>query len=311
MATLRSPKSGNVISDHGSGSTQSTPDLRTLEENAANITQRKRTYFDHQYDVKSELAGFKREIMSFFQEFSKSQKENFTQIHQNITEIKDEIKGVKTVSDSLVLEQNNIKQDLDNVKSLNTSLQNKISSIEKELISLKTESTSPAVLQKSLPLINENTILELCERQRREKNIIIVGIQEINENNKNARIDYDKNITIKMITEIWPDCPIPVNIRRLGKYVPNKNRPLKVCFESQETPKYLLRNRNNVADKNILIFADQTITQQKYYKQIREELQRRQQNGETNITIKYKNSVPQIVQINTKNTSELYRTPTS
>lgn len=70
MMTMRSPKSGRQMSDSGGGST---PDLRTLEEN---VTQRKRKYFQCEYDIKTDLTGFKHEIMCFFQDFSKPQNDN-------------------------------------------------------------------------------------------------------------------------------------------------------------------------------------------------------------------------------------------
>lgn len=296
MSVQRSPISGRSISGSGSGST---PDLRILED-TPKITHRKRKQPDSDCDHATQLADFRTEIMSFFKEFAKSQQENCLQLQREITEIKNEIKSTKQISESLVTEQNSLKQEICLLKSINNTYQQKITQLEVDVSKLK-QCDSSAQPQNPLTLGHQDTILELQDRYRREKNIVIVGISELNDSNKEIRFDHDKNKVMDVIKSIYPECPNPCYIIRLGKYIPNKNRALKVCFESPDTTKYILRNKSKHSLSQVNIYSDQTPLQQQYLKQLSSELQRRQQNGEADLIIKYIGGIPKIIKPSPKN----------
>ncbi|CAH2098510.1 unnamed protein product [Euphydryas editha] len=147
-----------------------------------------------------------------------------------------------------------------------------------------TTSSNPKPL--SEPLMHENLILELKDRVEREKNLIIVGIAEKNDKKLNARRTYDDSEVIKLLTIVSKDVPKPIKCMRLGKYVPNKNRPIKVYFSNSETPKQLLRHKRNLP-QNIQMYNDQTPKQKQYIQSLKNELQTRQESDEQDLIIKY------------------------
>lgn len=99
---------------------------------------------------------------------------------------------------------------------------------------------------------------------------------------------------MKVITSLYENCPKPIKSIRLGKYIPTKNRPIKVCFDDTHTPRFLLRNKIKLHE-NIQIYADQTPTQKQYWQSMKEELQTRTNNGEKDLIMKYIRGVPRIV----------------
>ena len=86
-------------------------------------------------------------------------------------------------------------------------------------------------------------------------------------------------------------------LSRIGARLPDKNRPLKVTFGSQHAAtEFLVKNRS----KNPPLFSassDKTPRERDRLKELRAELKRRTENGEENLTIKYRNSVPLILAI--------------
>lgn len=64
----------------------------------------------------------------------------------------------------------------------------------------------------------------------------------------------------------------------------------------------ILRKKNYITDyPGIKIYSDQTPAQRNYLANLRLTLDRRTQDGETGLTIKYKNNKPVIVSTNSKN----------
>ncbi|CAH2089374.1 unnamed protein product [Euphydryas editha] len=92
---------------------------------------------------------------------------------------------------------------------------------------------------------------------------------------------------MKIIKTTYPECPDPIYVHRLGKYTIRKNRPIRVSFSSPEITKLILRNKTTQKDSQIKIYSDKTIHQQQQMKELKQELERRIQNGENNLVIKY------------------------
>lgn len=57
----------------------------------------------------------------------------------------------------------------------------------------------------------------------------------------------------------------------------------------------------NHKGNDVRIYSDQTPYQQKYLENLRRKLQERQENGEKDLFIKYKNGTPTIIKIHPKN----------
>lgn len=303
MSVQRSPKSGS-----GSGSQ---PDLRDLKKDESFINIRKRKQPDQENDFAKQLVDFRKEMMSFFKDFATSQKEvcdqirkdigqNTDQIRQDIAEIKDEIKTLKSATSGLSLECKKINCDLVSIKSDNAITQEKIKLLETNINKLKVN--PPNDFPNSNPLFDaqHDIILEIQERTKREKNIILVGITEIKDKNVKIRREHDQQEVLKMLKQCYDECPSPIYIKRIGKYNPDSHRRLKVTFESATIVKRILRNKAKLI-AGIKIYSDQTPKQQSFLKDLKQELQQRKENGESDLIIKYESGVPKIKKIIPKN----------
>lgn len=305
MSVLHSPKSGNLISGSGSASE---PDLTSPTRNDMFVNQRKRKQPDSDYNVKDELNSFRNEIMSFFREFGNTQKADITDLKQDLIEIKSEIQTLKTATQVLSEKYENIHMELSSIKSENTELKEKVQILESKLQSFNAINTNTNTdvtpVNSPLPAIaaQQDLILEMQERNRRLNNVILVGIPEINEANSTLRKQNDQNLVMKSIKTIYDNCPMPIFTVRIGKYQYGKNRPIKVCFESSNTVKHIFKNKSKLG-KDFRIYADQTTSQQNYLKYLKDELLRREKEGESDLTIKYINGNPKIVQKYTKNST--------
>lgn len=171
-----------------------------------------------------------------------------------------------------------------------TTTENKIQSLESEITAMKNNTKASG----STSVFDENIMHELQDRASREKNIIIVGLPECKMANADKSHSYDLDKVNSVINNLIPNCPKPNKIFRLGKYNPDKDRNLKVCFDSSYTTKTLFRNRDKL-QSGIKIFSDLTPAQQKHKKELKTELEQRMANGEKDITIKYVRGIPKIV----------------
>lgn len=279
-----------------SGSTINTPNYYDDDEQRnVNIMKRKERTEETEY--KKDFDNFRTEMMSFLENFGKTQNKNLKYIKEEISEIKNEIKTIKSTTTTFTQRFNEINIDIQDIKNDNTTTQNKIKHLQNEINEIKHQQTATSSTSKS-PVSyqhNHNLILELKDRCEREKNIIIVGIPEINERNTHSRQNYDNAEAMKIITSLYENCLKPIKTIRLGKYIPNKSRPLKVCFDNIDVPKYLLRNKKKLQD-NIQIYADQTPSQKQYLQTLKEELNKRIENGESDLVIKYIKGLPTITQ---------------
>lgn len=295
MSLLRSPTSND-------SKFSSQPDLSRMEEEF--ITSRKRKQPDHDCDCKNEIKALRSDLSrmnALLEKFVISQEQTMNAMRDNISEINGEIKDIKASTSAITMDQNNIKGCITELSDKISIHEHKLTSLESDLKTLQASSTTPSEtlhLQSS-----EQAIYELRERLNREKNIILTGLPEHRTSDSLESRKKDEMEIMAILTAIFRDCPKPTKIFRLGKYAPDKNRRIKVCFQESQTAKFLLRNKSKLPEK-IKMFSDQTPSQQKYFNEIKNELARRQDNGEIHLSIKYVKGVPTIVQNKPKN-SEL------
>ncbi|CAF4833004.1 unnamed protein product [Pieris macdunnoughi] len=136
----------------------------------------------------------------------------------------------------------------------------------------KCPQTSSKLIQ---PMFSEELIQEVNERNKRKKNIIMAGLPEQNTNNLRENMLKDETDIFNIFRALTEDVPKPIKIIRLGKYNPTKIRRVKVFYNSSDTVKFLLQNKSKLPS-TIQIFSDQTPAQQKFLKNLKEELLRRQ-----------------------------------
>jgi hypothetical protein len=142
----------------------------------------------------------------------------------------------------------------------------------------------------------ELNINEAVDRATRKSNIIISNVKE-----EGADLDTVTNI-LKVIDPAISVCE--ENIHRLGKQGSNPSRLLKVRLSNPDVANKVLRSRFLLKQsdyKNVKINNDMTRQQIVYLKNVRKNLEERTQSGEENLTIKYINGLPQIVDKSAKN----------
>lgn len=197
---------------------------------------------------------------------------------------------------------NNTEDKLANFSKLLTDLQVNIAAqfaaLEKRLSEISRATDLP-------PSTFEEIVAEATERMQRTNNIIMYNVPEAPENTDAA--EHDSRIVQDIIQSTSParaNQPKPINIRRVGRNVNNKPRALKVSFSSGSEALDILKTKKHLRSStlnNISLNNDQTPRQVVYLKQLRLELKGRMDSGENNITIKYKNGIPTILAVPTKN----------
>lgn len=301
MSMQRTPPHATLISGSESGS-GSVPNLSTYcnEDFYSNVNSRKRKERTEENDYKKDFTQFRMEMMQFLEEFGKTQNNNLNLIREEISEIKNEIRTIKSTAENFTSRFEHLNTEIENIKAKTTTTEDKIKHIENEITQIKGNQHNSSSTSKFPDPCPENLILELKDRCDREKNIIIVGISELNDKNSKSRRDYDYEKVLNLITQLHDNCPKPIKTIRLGKYIPSKSRPIKVCFDNTHTPKCLLRSKTKTTE-NIYIYSDQTPRQKKYLQILKEELNKRTEDGEKNLTIRYIKGVPTITVLNQKN----------
>lgn len=289
MSLLRSPNEGR-------GGSQ--PDLsKCSDDDYANAKPqkniRKRKVPMPEFDMKQEFESFRNEMKSFLSSFAEIQKEGTYKLQRDMTEIKEQLYTIKVSMDVVIEDQHKMKVELEQLKTLCNTNEHSIKKLQTDVNMSKTSRSSSSQAQ-AASFTYEEVLSECQERTQRQKNIIILGIPEPSTQDKNERFEYDRNEVLKVINNIYKNCPDPIKIFRIGKNTPGRNRLIKVCLESEQEALKLLRNRGNLQN-NIKIYSDQTPNQQNHLKLLREELTQRLQSGEANLAIKYIRGTPKII----------------
>lgn len=302
MSEQYSPKSGILISGSECGG-GSQPELYSPSDfSYVNQNLRKRKQPDFESTMKTEFGSFKEEIMSFLKNFAQTQKEDTAQLRQDLKQIGEDIQNLKLSNQILSQNFESLSTEISKMKAENCETKESLNNMQKDIDLLKNNTpTNPDSQFQNTPFAtHEDLILEFQDRYERLRNIVLVGIPETFEQNSTARRQYDSNESVKILKNIYENCPVPTKTLRLGKYSKDKSRPLKVCFESTEDVKYLLRNKAKL-NKDYRLYADQTPSQKKFLDTVKQELERREQNGEKNLTIKYIKGIPKIINKSSKN----------
>ncbi|CAB3246280.1 unnamed protein product [Arctia plantaginis] len=288
MSVLRSPTgSGTDVSFGGSQ-----PNLSVVDSGAPpQITFRKRKLFDDNDPIRAELSEIRKqmsEMMAILTSVKNNQTDNTNKLYEEVTSIKNHINAINNTMEKIAVENNYLKTKLIGLETITENSQKKINLLEADVNKLKTSPPIASAAQGLQPHITyEEMVNELQERKLRSKNIIIHGIVESTIKLAAERQEYDKKETSKITKQIFADCPQSEKTFRLGKYKPGHTRAVKVCFNSSDIPKIILRNKNNHDLANIKIYADQTLIQRKYLQTLIDELHKRNSNGEINLRIKY------------------------
>lgn len=213
--------------------------------------------------------------------------------------------------DSLAVGVEDIRKEISEIKDGLHKLEPRVASNESEIVSLKVEVANLTDFKKKIEQTGsasgDEILEEFNERIIRQRNVIIHGLEECRLSNQKDAKSMDEAKISQILVKLKVEGELSkFRCFRLGKPLPRKNRPLKVIFQSESDATRLLRAfalfiKDNGDDelKNVSISNDRTPKERDHLQKLRAELEDRKKNGEANITIKYTNGIPKIVQ--TKN----------
>lgn len=235
--------------------------------------------------VKSEMADLK-----ISHELTRSS------IASDVAIVSAQIQDIKSTMTKITSEHGQMKSQISEIETKVSNSEDKIKMLETDYNEWK---LSPQSTKTNELCVNEQIIRELQDRKKRQNNIIIVGIPEQSSTITQERIHQDEADFLNITSKLSENIPNPNKVYRIGKYNAGKTRRIKVCYDKPEPVMQLLRNKEKLPD-GIKIFSDQTPAQQKYFLAIRDELTRRIESGERDLTIKYINGVPTIIKQESK-----------
>lgn len=192
-------------------------------------------------------------------------------------------RSIKVFCAKCIIDQDSIST----LKSLILGLQAELLEIKEKLNSQKS----------SMPNNDLETIIEeVNERRRREQNVVISGVPEMDDKSSKTMVS---NIVAKVAPEVNMDNAF---ITRIGKHaaITTAARPrlVKIKFHKPEDARLLLKNAKKVRMfdefKGIYINNDRTPLQMQHFKCLKSELEERKANGEPDLRIIYSNGVPRI-----------------
>lgn len=131
---------------------------------------------------------------------------------------------------------------------------------------------------------------EIQDRSRRSRNVILHGFAELNDNTL-SEFDNNNNFLRDSL-----HLPTAVYVSRIGKKSESKTRPLKLCFSSSDEVRSFFKNRKLFSDNSLKITNDLTLYEREFLSNLRNKLSERIASGERNLTIKYMDGIPKIVQ---------------
>lgn len=147
-------------------------------------------------------------------------------------------------------------------------------------------------LEKINPSVNE-VLRESKDRKRREDSIIGFNIPESKKDTGIDRQLEDKDRFKQLVSE---DCEInfdKIKVNRIGKMVGDKARPLKIVLQSKEQARQVLK----VKPKDGTVWFKPDLTRMHLrdkLREVRKELNSRQEAGESNLVIKYNFGEPYV-----------------
>lgn len=185
---------------------------------------------------------------------------------------------------------NSISGDINELKSI-------ILSLKEELLAKERSHTDETVF--------EELLSEMWDRNNRSQNLIIYNVNEIESNLTNERNKHDITTSQSILKYVSPDINVEnLEVQRLGRFNADseRRRPLKVRLNSTQDVHHIIKKTNTLLNspvfKNIHISLDRTKRQIDYYKKVKAELDKRKNEGETNLKIKYKKGIPTIDALN-------------
>ena len=176
------------------------------------------------------------------------------------------------------------------VKSIST----KIGTIPREQKSLNHPAGAPS--QQIAGIIDS-----VLDKEKRKKNIVVHNLPESNADTHADRMAEDKEKFSQLVKDEFHLRVSVSNSSRVGRALPGKHRLLIVTLDNEETKWDIIRLapqlRNSELWPRVYLSPDLTKSEREEGKKLRDELKRRRDGGETNLTIRNR----KIVEIGRRN----------
>lgn len=202
---------------------------------------------------------------------------------QDLKDLKDDI--IKT-----------FKSEIKAITNKLQSLEHKIQTFEASITSIKSEQKIHATeiqnLKEKMESISSDTkhihsdeiIGEIEERIRRKRNVIIVGVNELESGTVPERQLHDRMQVKNILEDMNLSGLQTAEIIRIGRLQSGRGRLLRVTLEDEPSKTQMLRNakflRSSSRFKNVYVNPDRTPKEQMTFKANLQELQERRRRGE-------------------------------
>ena len=188
-------------------------------------------------------------------------------------DILDELKNVTKVLDCLQTKMCEVEGTILRVLETQRKQEEEIKALKEDIQRMKDDNT--------------NILAEIEDRDRRKANLIVSGLQEMEEGSVEERKQWDLAKVQALFSHLEdkeePSAGVS-NTFRIGRINSSKPRLLKVVCATAEFKRSLLLKakslRENTEYKHVYVNPDLTPSQQAQNKQLREELRRRRNLGE-------------------------------
>lgn len=193
-----------------------------------------------------------------------------------------------------------LKQDLSDIRSKINGLEPRMEATESRLDIIENKIASVSQ--------TEDIISELNDRTRRAFNVLVYNIPEKKTPDTKSRIEHDKALANKLTQVTVPNVENKLKVFRIGKPTKDRPRPMKIVFLTEVLARQFCESfsqdlvaKTDEAFKNISISRDRTPKERQHLNDLRSKLETRTKNGEKNLTIRYRNGIPTILNTNSKN----------
>ena len=171
---------------------------------------------------------------------------------------------------------------LKEVQNSNTKIENKLNEVTKTYAESLLQNAQPSSDQASTPTIATDfrTIMEVTrnedlaeenEKKLRVCNLIIHGVNESTSNDNTEVKKHDVAFVSNLIETVRVTIAAPKTIIRIGKFDPNKRRPIKVVLNSEDDKNRIMAGLTNLRDqemyKGISITEDYTLKERQMIKE--------------------------------------------
>lgn len=184
-----------------------------------------------------------------------------------------------------------IRSDLNKLNEHNNAASKQFAQLDKRITAVE----ETLKTQNEVSVSSDSIISEIVERQKGEAKVIALNIPESMKPVGVDRSQDDRNNLATLVPQELVSMLPKIKLRRLGKAIEGKTRPLLIEASSATEAKKILNS--TPSENSTVVFKHYvTASQQQHLNEVRAELDNLIHNGDNTKTIKYINGVPKIVE---------------